>query len=103
MSGYPDAAAPCLAAPVRSGSRRQHLVVFSLLGLCCCISTSLPWQGAQLTTFVKDEIRTHDPDLRPTPAPALLFKRQSRGSDTCGFIDGDIGNTEAPAVQDQYS
>lgn len=52
-----------------------------------------------MTAFVKDEVPTLVPSPRPTSAPKVQFKRQSHGPDTCGFIDGDIGESELPSTQ----
>ena len=76
--------------------------MISLLGLYCNIAVGLPWNGAQVTAFVQDETYTHDLSPKPTPAPAVLFRRQSRGLDTCGFIDGDLGDTELFAYNDLF-
>ena len=97
MLRYPHTAASCLA-PGSIQLPRQHLLAISLLALCCSLSASLPWHGAQVTAFVGDERYTQNLIPRITPAPAVLSKRQTPGPHTCGFIDSDIGIIPFPVT-----
>jgi len=74
-------------------------ILMSIVLACCCKTTaSLPWHGPQVTVLVKNRVSALERSPRPTPKPEMLFKRQTPGPDTCGFINGDIGNIPWPSV-----
>ena len=85
-----------LSASLRLGRFEQLLIASSLLGLCGDISMSLPWHGVQMTEPIRqDAYQTNSNAPPPTAAPVppnVVVRRQNLDSNTCGFIDGNIGN-----------
>ena len=76
MARYPTAAAQFSIMPAH-GSLRQLLLTLLLLVLCCDISTTLPWYGAQVAVLVKDKWLQDDADPNLEPTPIVLFDRRN--------------------------
>ena len=73
------------------GWLKLSITLAMFFGCWCQTTVGIPWSGPKTTAFVTHDVPTLAPSPRPTSAPKVELRRQSKGPDTCGFIDGDIG------------